>query len=76
MFKLTLITVECCHDGYYNDTRITLGKSPKQCWEKMRRPNHGQIICRGGQPDGLGGTPVLCCERLEKNGKVIKEIWD
>ena len=76
MFKLTLITVEACVDGYHNDTEITFGKSPKECWAKMRGPNHGQRISRGGCPLGYGGTPVLCCERLEKNGKVIKEVWD
>ena len=30
MFKLTLITVESCLDGYYNDTTISFGKSPKE----------------------------------------------
>jgi len=74
MFKLTLITVEACHDGYYNDTTIAFGKSPKACWAKMDGRNHGQRSNRGGHP--YGGTPVLCCERLEKDGKILKEIWD
>jgi hypothetical protein len=76
MFKLTLITVEACHDGYYDDISVTFGKSPKECWAKMRGPNNGQRITRGGHPLGYGGTPIMCCERLEKDGKVIKEIWD
>ena len=43
---------------------------------KMRGFNHGQRINRGGCPLGLGGTPVLYCEKLEKDGKVLKETWD
>ena len=42
----------------------------------MRGPNYGQRINRGGCPLGYGGTPVLYGEKLEKDGKVIKEIWD
>ena len=76
MFKLTLITVESCLDGYFNDTTISFGKSPKECWAKMWGRNHGQRINRGGDPRGYGGTPVICCEILEKDGKVIKEVWD
>lgn len=76
MFKLTLITVESFGRDYYNDTTVAFGKSPKECWAKMQGRNHGQRINRGGHPEGLGGTPVLCCERLEKNGKILKEIWD
>ena len=76
MFKLTLTTVECCYDGYHNDTTISFGKSPKECYAKMRGPNHGQRINRGGCPLGYGGTPVLYGEKLEKDGKILKEIWD
>tara|TARA_Y100000114_G_C11727366_1_gene311682 strand:- start:456 stop:686 length:231 start_codon:yes stop_codon:yes gene_type:complete len=76
MFKLTLITVECCIDGFYNDTTISFGKSPKECWAKMSGRNHGQRINRGGHPEGLGGTPIMYCELLEKDGKTIKEVWD
>jgi len=68
MFKLTLTTVECCYDGYHNDTTISFGKSPKECYAKMRGPNHGQRINRGGCPLGYGGTPVLYGEKLEKEG--------
>ena len=75
MFKLILTTVEACVDGYHNDTEISFGKSPKECWAKMRGFNHGQRINRGGCPLGLGGTPVLYCEKLEKDGKVLKENW-
>jgi hypothetical protein len=42
----------------------------------MQGRNHGQRINRGGHPEGYGGTPVLCCQRLEKDGKILKEIWD
>ena len=76
MFKLTLITVECCIDGFFNDTTVSFGKSPKECWAKMWGPNHGQRINRDGDPRGFGGTPVLCGEILEKDGKVIKQVWD
>jgi len=76
MFKLTLMTVECCIDGYYNDTTISFGNSPKECWAKMRDRNHCQRINRGGHPLVYGGTPVMCYELLEKNGKTIKEVWD
>ena len=74
MFKLTLMTVECCIDGYYNDTTISFGKSPKECWAKMRGRNHGQRINRGGHPLGYGGTPVMCYELLEKMGKPSKKF--
>jgi uncharacterized protein (DUF433 family) len=64
MFKLTLITVEDIMGNYYNNTTIAFGKSP-----------HGQRVNRGGHPEGYGGTPVICGERLEKDGKTIKQIW-
>jgi hypothetical protein len=75
MFKLTLITVEDIMGNYYNNTTIAFGKSPKACWDKMRGRNHGQRVNRGGHPEGYGGTPVICGERLEKDGKTIKQIW-
>jgi len=76
MFKLTFTTVESFGREYFNDTVVTFGKSPKQCYQKMHGVNHGQRIHNGGHPDGIGGTPVIFCERLEKDGKVLKEIWD
>jgi hypothetical protein len=73
MFKLTLITVEDIMGSYYEEYTIAFGKSPKACWDKMR--GHGQRVNRGGHPEGYGGTPVICGERLEKDGKTIKQIW-
>ena len=76
MFKLYLTTVESCVDGYHVKRKISFGKSPKECYAKMRGPNHGQRIHTGDCPHGLGGTPVLCGSMLERDGKVIKETWD
>lgn len=76
MFKLTFTTVESFGREYYTDTVVAFGKSPKQCYQKMRGVNHGQRIHHGGHPEGYGGTPVLCGECLEKDGKILKEIWD
>ena len=76
MFKLTLITVEDIMGSYYENYTIAFGKSPKACWDKMRGPNHGQRVNCGGHPEGYSGVDVILGERLEKNGKTIKEIWD
>lgn len=75
MFKLIITDVESFGTEYYNVRRVAFGRSPKQCWAKIRRYN-GEHTCTGGHPEGYGGTPVLQQRRLEKDGKVLFDVWD
>lgn len=74
MFKVTVADVESFGRDYYTTTSVAFGKSPKQAWAKLRRC--GEHTVSGGHPEGYGGTPVLQCRRLERDGKIISEIWD
>ena len=60
--------------SYYKTTRIAFGKSPKRAFEKLARYN-GEHIVYGGHPLGIGGIPILRKVRIEKNGKILKEIY-
>lgn len=74
MFKLTINTVEDCYpDGYHNNYEITLGKSPKQCWDKMARRIN--IHRSTSNKLGYGGTPVIQQVKLERGTKVIYDNW-
>jgi hypothetical protein len=75
MFKVIITDVETLLGKHYTTRRVAFGKSPKQAWAKLRRYN-GEHTVSGGCPEGYGGTPVLQGRRLEKNGKVLSEIWD
>jgi hypothetical protein len=75
MFKLINEEVECLgKHGYFTTRRVSFGNSPKECYSKMRRYN-GEHTVSGGHPEGWGGTPVLLMTRLEKNGKMLSEVW-
>ena len=74
MFKLIIEDVECLgRHGYFTTRRVSFGKSPKACDAKMRR--YGEHTVAGGHPEGWGGTPVIQMRRLEKDGKMLNEIW-
>ena len=75
MFKVTVSDVESFGREYFTTNRVAFGKSPKQAWAKLNRYN-GEHTVSGGHPEGYGGTPVLQCRRLERDGKIISEIWD
>lgn len=74
MFKLIITDVESFGTEYYNVRRVAFGRSPKICWSKIN--TFGQHTVSGGHPEGWGGTPVLQQRRLEKDGKVLSEVWD
>jgi hypothetical protein len=75
MFKLIIKEVECFGKrGYFTTRRVSFGKSPKECISKMRR-NNGEHTVEGGCPMGYGGTPVMEMRRLEKDGKMLSEVW-
>ncbi len=74
MFKVIVSDVEAFGRDYYTTRSVAFGKSPKQAWAKLRR--RGEHTVSGGHPEGYGGTPVLQMCRLEKDGKMLWEIWD
>lgn len=74
MFKVIVSDVESFGSEYFTTRRVAFGKSPKQAWAKVH--TFGQYAVSGGHPEGYGGTPVLQCRTLEKNGKIISQVWD
>lgn len=74
MFKLIITDVESFGTEYYHVRRVAFGRSPQQCWSKIR--TFGQYTVSGGHPEGWSGTPVLQMRRLEKGGKPLYEVWD
>lgn len=75
MFKVIVSDVEAFGPEYFTTRRVAFGKSPKQAWAKLYRYN-GEHTVSGGHPEGYGGTPVLQCRTLEKNGKIISRVWE
>jgi hypothetical protein len=74
MFKVIVSDVECLGKlGYFTTRSVAFGKSPKQAWANLRK--RGAHTVSGGHPEGYGGTPVLQMRRLEKDGKMLEEIW-
>ena len=63
------------YDRYYKTTRTAFGKSPKRAFEKLTRYNGEHIVC-GGHPLGIGGAVILRKVRIEKNGKILQEIYN
>ena len=74
MFKVIVSDVESLGSEYFTTRRVAFGKSPKQAWERVH--TFGQHTVSGGHESGLGGVPVLQMRRLEKDGKMLSEIWD
>ena len=74
MFKVIVSDVECFGHEYFTTRSVAFGKSPKQASANLRK--RGAHTVSGGHPEGYGGTPVLQMRRLEKNGKMLDEIWD
>ncbi len=74
MFKVTVSDVESFGSEYFTTRSVAFGKSPKQAWANLHK--RGAHTVSGGHPQGYAGTPVLQCRRLERDGKIISEIWD
>jgi len=74
MFKVTVSDVEAFVRESVVPPCVAFGRSPKQAWAKLNR--RGEHTVSGGHPEGYGGVPVLQCRRLERDGKIISEIWD
>ena len=74
MFKVTVSDIESFGSEYFTTTFVAFGKSPKQAWANLHK--QGAHTASGGHPQGYAGTPVLQCRRLERDGKIISEIWD
>ena len=74
MFKVIVSDVECFGSEYFTTRSVAFGKSPKQAWANLHK--RGAHTVSGGHPQGYAGTPVLQGRRLERDGKIISEIWD
>ena len=74
MFKVIVSDVECFGREYFTTRSVAFGKSTKQARANLRK--RGAHTVSGGHPEGYGGTPVLQMRRLEKDGKMLDEIWD